>query len=151
MNQQYIIRLQRDEAKRHPALREWFGERRIPSLFCLRLRGRWWVGDQENWVLSTQKFPMKAAAPMPIETPLQASTLIMMLGSQISRVEVGENSNVSIALSDGRVLTVQGVNEQWEESWFLELPVDDPDREEWSIVCNSQGLIAGRFPGTASV
>jgi hypothetical protein len=94
---------------------------------------------------------MKAAAPMPIETPLQASTLIMMLGSQISRVEVGENSNVSIALSDGRVLTVQGVNEQWEESWFLELPVDDPDREEWSIVCNSQGLIAGRFPGTASV
>jgi hypothetical protein len=143
---EFIIRLQRDEAKRHPALREWFGERRIPSLFCLRLRGRWWIGEQEKWALSVQQFPMKAAPPMPIETALQASTLIMMLDSGISRADVDENSNITIALSDGRVMTVQGKNEEREESWFLELPVDDPDRDQWSIVCDSQGLIAGRFP-----
>ena len=86
------------------------------------------IGEQEKWALSVQQFPMKAAPPMPIETALQASTLIMMLDSEISRADVDENSNITIALSDGRIMTVQGTNEEWEESWFLELPVNDPDR-----------------------
>ena len=143
---EFIVRFQRDEAKRHPALREWFGERRIPSLFCLRLRGNWWIGEPDQWAMSVQQFPMKAAPPMPIETALQASTLIMMLDSEISRVEVGENSNISLVLADGRAMTVQGTNEEWEESWLLELPIDDPDRDQWSIICDSRGLIGGRFP-----
>ncbi len=81
---EFIIRLQRDEAKRLPELREWFGERRIPPLFCLRLRGEWWVGQKEKWEMSVQQFPMKGAPPMPIEAPLQASTLVMLLDIEIS-------------------------------------------------------------------
>jgi hypothetical protein len=34
----------------------------------------------------------------------------------------------------------------WDESWFLELPADDPDRDHWQIVCESQGIIGGKFP-----
>jgi hypothetical protein len=74
-----------------------------------------------------------------------------MLDSEISRINVDENSNITIVLSDERVMTIEGMNEDWEESWLLELPIDDPDRDQWSIVCDSQGLIAGRFPGPVSV
>ena len=83
------------------------------------------------------------------EAPLQASSLMMMLGIEISAVRVGADSELTLVLADGRILTVEGINEEWEESWFLELPVDDPDRDQWSIVCDSQGHISGRFPGSS--
>jgi hypothetical protein len=143
---EFIVRLQRDNAKLSSALREWFGENRIPPMFCLRLRGTWWVGEEEQWALSVQKFPMKGVPPIPLEAPLQASTLMTMLDCEISEVRVDESSNLALVLSDGRVIAVQGRNEEWEESWFLELPVDDPDRDLWSVVCDSEGLIAGSFP-----
>ena len=148
---EFIIRLQRDNAKRHPALRDWFGEGRIPPLFGLRLRGKWWIGEKEKWTLSVQQFPMKGVPPIPIEAPLQASTLMMMLDSEIFEVRVDEDSNLMLVLSNGQTIAIQGVNEEWEESWFLELPVDDPDRDQWSIVCDSQGHIYGRFPGPVAI
>ena len=147
---EFILRLQRDEAQRHPALQEWFDERRIPPLFCLRLRGKWWIGDQEKWTLSIQRFPMKGVPPIPPEAPLQASTLMMILDTEISVVRVGENGDLALVLSDGRVMTVQGINPECEESWFLELPVDDIDRDQWSIVCDSEGYIEGRYPGSTA-
>lgn len=116
---EFIIRLQRDEAKRLPELREWFGERRIPPLFCLRLRGEWWVGQKEKWEMSVQQFPMKGAPPMPIEAPLQASTLVMLLDIEISGSRVDQNGNLVLVLSDGQIITVRGTEEQWTESWFL--------------------------------
>jgi hypothetical protein len=148
---EFIVRLQRDEAKRHPGLRDWFGEGRIPSLFCLRLRGKWWIGEKEKWALSLQQFPMKGVPPIPLEAPLQASALMMMLDSEITAVRVDEDSNLTLILSDGKIIAIQGINEEWEESWLLELPVDDPDRDQWSIVCDDQGLIDGRFPGPFTV
>lgn len=143
---EFIIRIQRDGAKKHPALEALFGELRIPPLFCLRLRGKWWIGEEQSWETSVQQFPIKGVSPMPLEAPLQASTLLMMLDNQISAVRVNEKSDLTLVLSDGRLLTVQGKGGEWEESWFLELPVDDPDRDKWSIVCDSQGSISGRFP-----
>lgn len=65
-------------------------------------------------------------------------------------MHVDENSNLTLVLSDGRVMRVQRINQEWEESWFLELPIDDIDRDQWSIVCDSEGHIAGRFPGSAT-
>jgi hypothetical protein len=147
---EFIIRLQRDNAEHHPALAEWFGERRVPPIFCLRLRAEWWIGEREKWMQAVHNFPMKAAPPMPVETALQASTLIMLLHSQVSRVVVRENSDLTLVLSDGRELTVRGSGGEWDECWFLELPVDDIDRDEWSIVCDSEGCIAGKYPGSAN-
>ena len=147
---EFIIRIQRDEAQKPAALREWFGERRIPSLFCLRLRAKWWIGELDKWMVSVQQFPIKAVPPLPKETAIQASTLIMLLGSEILKVDVDENSCITVVLSGGQVMTVQGTNGEWEESWFLELPVDDRDRDQWSIVCDSNGLIAGKYPGSVT-
>lgn len=147
---EFIIRIQRDEAKRSAKLNEWFGERRIPSLICLRLRGKWWIGEQVKWLSSVEQFPMKADPPMPVETALQASTLIMLLDNEILDVSVNEHGDLALVLSDGRVMTAEGANEEWEESWFLELPIDDPDRDQWSIICDSQGRITGRFPSAVN-
>ncbi len=148
---EFILRIQRDNAKTNPGLQEWFGARRIPPLFCLRLRGKWWVGEEKQWELSVQQFPVKGVAPIAKEAPLQASTIMMMLGCEISAIRANKNSDLTLVLSDGRLVTIAGTNEEWAESWFLELPVDDPDRDQWTIVCDSQGLIGGSFPGFAAV
>ena len=148
---EFILRIQRDEAQRSQALHDWFGESRIPSLFCLRLRGKWRIGEPQEWAMAVQQFQMKGITPMPAEAPLQASTLMLLLGIEILEVRVDENGGLTLVLSDGRLLIVEGLNEEWEESWFLELPVDDPDRERWSIICDSQGKISGRFPEPKSV
>lgn len=143
---EFIIRIQRDEATRHPTLQEMFGKQRIPSLFCLRLRSTWRFDDPQQWEAHLQHFPMRGVAPIAFEAPLQAAILMTTLGNTILQVKVNENGDLTMSLSGGRSMTVQGTGGQWEESWFLELPVDDPDRDRWSIICDSQGLIGGKFP-----
>jgi hypothetical protein len=148
---EFIVRIQREDARSPQVLQDWFGENRIPSLFCLRLRAKWRIGEQQEWARALQQFPIKGVAPIPEEAPLQASSLMMVLGIEISMVRVDQNSGLALILADGRKLVVEGINEEWEESWFLELPVDDPDRDQWSIICDSKGHISGRFPESRSV
>lgn len=143
---EFILRIQRDEARRHPILENMFSGVRIPSLLCLRMRSEWWVGERPEWENLVKGFPMKGISPLLPEAPLQASTLMTMLGTEISEVVVDERSDLRLNLTDGRSVLVKGTCGAWEESWFLELPVDDPDRALWSIVCDSQGSIAGKSP-----
>jgi hypothetical protein len=145
---EFIVRFQRDERTKHPALKQMFGEMRIPPLFCLRLRNSWWIGDRQRWETSVLAFPLKGAHPIPPEAPMQAGILLTMLyKTQVSTVITDENLDLRLDLSDGRSITIQSVGGQWPESWFLELPVDDPDRDKWAIVCDSgSGVIAGKCP-----
>ena len=99
---------------------------------------------------SGPQLPDESRTSDAVETALQASTLIMLLHSQVSGVVVRENSDLTLVLSDGRELTVRGSGGEWDECWFLELPVDDIDRDEWSIVYDSEGCIAGKYPGSAN-
>jgi len=82
---------------------------------------------------------------------MQASILMTKLGKEIASLEVSEKGTLTLDLSDGSSLIVEGVGGGWDESWILELPVDDPDRDEWQIVCESQGVIGGRFPTSLQV
>jgi hypothetical protein len=143
---EFIIRIQRDNAKENPELRARFGATRIPPMFCLRLRGTWWIGDLPNWKASLETYPFRGAPPVKTEEPLQASTLMIKLGARILETSVNNNGDLTLILGDGSSLTVEGRGGQWEESWLLELPVDDPDRGRWSIVCDSQGMIGGSLP-----
>ncbi len=72
---------------------------------------------------------------------MQASILMTKLGKAIASFKVSETGTLTLNLSDGSSLTVDGVGGGWDESWILELPVDDPDRDEWQIMCESQGVI----------
>ena len=143
---EFILRIQRDEATKPQALHDWFGDARIPSLFCLRLRGKWKMGEQAEWERSLRHFPMKGTSPIPVEAPLQASILMTMLDKVISTVVVGEDGAVTLTFLNGQTLTVEGINEESEESWFLELPIDDPDLTRWSMVCDSLGHVSGEYP-----
>lgn len=143
---EFVLRLQRDEAVRHPALTKMFGSLRIPPLFCLRLRGIWRMGKQLEWEEAIQEFPLKGIPPVPVEAPMQASLLMRKLNKQILTVRVNEDSDLTLDLSDGSWIFVQGIGGGWDESWILELPVDDPDRDQWQIISETQGLIGGTFP-----
>lgn len=143
---EFVLRIQRDDAVRHPALQEMFGDLRVPSLFCLRLRGKWWIGPKQDWERAIQHFPLRAASPIADEGPMQAGVLMTKLGSEISAISVSEKGDLTLTLSDESSIVVEGLGGGWDESWILELPVDDPDRDHWQILCESQGAIGGRFP-----
>ena len=143
---EFILRIQRDEAATHPALRQMFGSLRIPPLFCLRLRGTWWIGQRQDWELAVQRFPLKGTSPIAPEAPMQAAILITELGKQISALRVGENCDLTLDISDGSSIVVQGTGGGWDEAWILEPPADDPELDKWQIVCESQGLIGGKIP-----
>lgn len=124
------------------------GSVRIPSLLCLRLRGIWWIGQHSEWDKAVQSFPLKGVSPIALEAPMQAGLLVTKLGKEILTVKVGENSDLTLDMSDGSSMLIQGTGGGWDESWLLELPVDDPDRDKWQIVCESQGIIGGTFPSS---
>ena len=145
---EFVLRCERDVKNPAPALEEMFGKTRIPPAFNVRLRNTWWIGDRKQWERLVQTFPLQGLRPPRPETPLQAATLVnAMFRTRIVALRVNESSDLTLELSDGKSLTVQGIGGEDEESWFLELPVDDPDVREWSIVCeSSSGTIGGKFP-----
>jgi len=93
------------------------------------------------------KFPIKSPPGIPEETSVQASVLVAMLEAKIVDIFISQTGDLDVSLSNGDELHVQGAGGQWEESWFLELPIDEPDREKWSIICMSDGAIHVRSPG----
>jgi hypothetical protein len=93
---EFILRIQRDEAARHPDLTKMFGGRRIPSLFCLRLRSTWRIEKQLEWDEAIQQFPLKGVPPVAVEAPMQASLLITKLNKSISAVRVREENQITL-------------------------------------------------------
>jgi hypothetical protein len=143
-----VLRYERDVKNTPPELREIFGNTRIPPAVNLRLRNIWWLGNPDEWNKSVRDFPVQGLRPDHPETPFQAATLVnMMFRTRIAAVEVNDSSDLKLDLSDGRTLTVRGIGGEEEESWFLELPVDDPHVRDWSIVYESvDGDVCGKFP-----
>jgi hypothetical protein len=119
-------------------------------MFSLRLRNNWWVGSHKEWQQLLAAFPVKPPAGLAEETALQASTIVALLESAIMDIYISPTGDLDISLSNGQVLHVQGAGGQWDESWFLELPADDPDRDKWSVICSSDGTIHVRTPETSS-
>jgi hypothetical protein len=46
---EFIIRFQRDNIAKSPAIKELWADTKAPSLFCFRFRSRWWIGKREEW------------------------------------------------------------------------------------------------------
>jgi len=141
----FVLRIQRDELIRHPDLQAMFPSSRIPSLLCLRLVNTW-LGGEKQWQKSVENFPWKGTLPIPKEAPMQAALIMTLLDQRISRVEISNSGDLRLDFSDERSLTVRGRGGESEFSWLLELPSDDPDREDWSIVCESDGQVSCKFP-----
>lgn len=142
---EFIIRVQREVRPTKDLLNIW-GDVRIPPMFCLRLRNKWWVGSRDEWEKTLSKFPIKSPPGIPEETPLQASALVTMLEARILDICISQTGDMDISLSNGAELHVKGAGGQWDESWFLELPVDEPDREKWSVISMSDGTLHMRTP-----
>jgi hypothetical protein len=142
---EFIIRMQREVQPTKDLLNIW-GNVRIPPMFCLRLRNKWWVGSRDEWRKIMARFPIKSPPGFPEETSLQASVLVATLEAKVLDICISQTGDLDISFSNGDELHVQGAGGQWDESWFLELPVDEPDREKWSIICTSDGTIHMRSP-----
>lgn len=142
---EFIIRVQREVRPTKDLVNIW-GDIRIPPMFCFRLRNEWWAGSIAEWRKLMAVFPIKSPPGIPEETPMQASMVVAMLEAKILDIFISQTGDLDIPLSNGDELHVQGAGGRWEESWFLELPVDDPDREKWSIICTSDGLVHVRTP-----
>lgn len=143
---EFVVGFQRQLTAKLVDLKNVLGITRLPPMFNLRLRNTWWVGEHSEWAALVEGFPIKGNLPIPAEAPLQASLLTCSLGSFVKSIIVHETGDLSVEMSNGMRIFISGTGGEWEESWFLELPVDDPDRDKWAIVCDSSGLISGHYP-----
>jgi len=143
---EFALRLQRDETLPDDAAATVFSGVRIPTLFGLRLHGPWWTGKRHEWKQQVEAFPVSPAAGLPAEATLQASTILHLMGPTITGVELQEPGDLTLHFSNGEVLHIAGTGTESEESWLLELAPDDPDQENWWIVCDNKGDLFGKWP-----
>ena len=138
----FILRVQRDTSPNQQQL-----DVRIPPIFCLRLEADWWVGDRELWDESQKLFPIRELRQFSTtDMPMRAAVIAQMLGSKILDVRIAFDGRLSILTTDKITLTVPGVSQGFDYSWSIELPADDAQRNEWSLVCETNGGLYGRVP-----
>lgn len=144
---EFVLRVQRDNTTPNRRVTELWGTLRIPSLFWFRLRSTWRVGDPVVWNETIDNFPIKAQPDRPPEETLQAARLMQLLGTTIDGIKIREEGELELSLSNGERLCVAG-HSDWFESWFIELPPDDPDNDNWWFECDSSGTVSSRWPGS---
>ena len=138
----FILRIQRDTT---PKQHQW--DVRIPPIFCLRLEADWWVGERKQWDESQKVFPIRELRQFSTkDVPMRAAVIAQMLGSKISDVRVAFDGTLSILTTDNMSMTVPGVSQAFDYSWSVELPADDAQRNEWSLICETNGEVYGRVP-----
>jgi hypothetical protein len=106
-----------------------------PKILCLEIKARAYVGSIEDWNRFMEQLPHRARRTDSDE-PALAYWLMLLMGSTIHHVQIDGEGALSLFTSDSEVLTVQGTDGVWEESWVLRQP---PDLGKLEIVCDSQG------------
>lgn len=122
----------------------------LPIQVSLVLKARWWVGDRDEIPLEMNvKDPalLKCGA----ERPYQAFKLMTFVGHTVKQADVDSSSNLRLLLSQGEVLTVQGVEPAWEFSWYLFVPSEIPGVDSWAVNCDSSGSLEGSWPQNAPI
>jgi hypothetical protein len=138
----FIIRVQRNADPKQSQTSV-----RIPPIFCIRLESDWWVGDRKQWDEAKKQFPIRELRQYSTQgVPMRAAVIGQMLGSKITEVRVAVDGTLTILTTDNFTMTVPGVSRAVDYSWSVELPADDADRTEWSLVCEADGQLYGRLP-----
>ena len=108
-----------------------------PKVLCLEIKARCYVGSIEDWNRITEQLPFRAR-PIDPDEPALAYWLMLLMGSTIDHVRINEDGALSMFTSDSEVLTVEGTDDIWDESWILRQP---PDLGRLKIICDSQGSL----------
>ena len=106
-----------------------------PKVLCLEIQARCYIGSIEDWNRFIAQLPLRARRTDSDE-PALAYWLMLLMGANIHHVQIDGEGTLSIFTSDSEILTVEGIDDVWEESWILRQP---PDLGKLEIVCDSQG------------
>ena len=106
-------------------------------MLCLEIKAKCYVGSIEDWNRIIEQLPFRSRRTDPDE-PALAYWFMLLMGSTIDHVRINEDGALSMFTSDSEVLTVEGTDDLWNESWILQQP---PDLGNLKIICDSQGSL----------
>ena len=109
-------------------------------MLSLDLRSGVRVGNEDDWKRFISSLPLQARRGEKDE-PALAYRLMLLLGATIREVNLLDDGSISIGTTDGETITVQGLEDVWEESWVLEEPREVAGDNAKSITCRSDGKI----------
>ena len=89
----------------------------------------------KDWNRTIKQLPFRSRRTDPDE-PALAYWFMLLMGSTIDHVRITDDGALSMFTNDLEVLTVEGADDVWDESWILRQP---PDLGKLKIICDSQG------------
>jgi len=114
-----------------------------PQVLYLDIKAMTYFGELEQWKNFVQSLPIKARR-IENDEPAIAYRLLLMIGSEISGVELGYDGTLTIETTDNESITVVGKDDVWDESWLLVEPEDVAGGNARFVSCDSMGgLLAG--------
>jgi hypothetical protein len=71
--------------------------------------------------------------------------LMIVGGREVTDVRVAGGS-LTIEVAGDEILLVPGTEDEFEESWIVDVPPDVPNAALWSVVCTDRGEVHCRYP-----
>jgi len=117
----------------------------VPVSTVLTLRSQWWIGDRGDREQALQgTLPFKAA-PEVTRQALRISGIVSLFGGGQEVLDAAVNDDGTLVISTLLgALIVSGREDDFEESWIIDIPTDVPYHDRWSVVCTSTGELFGR-------
>lgn len=111
-----------------------------PQVLYLDTKAMTYIGKLEQWENFVQSLPFKARRTENDE-PAIAYRLMLLLGAEVSNVELASDGTLTIETTDGESITVVGRDDVWEESWSLAEPANVAGEESTPrfVICDSEG------------
>jgi hypothetical protein len=120
----------------------------IPMVVRLTLRSNWRIGTAEEWEALLSRLPIKPEGGEPGD-PARAYMLMIIGGREVTAVRVTGGS-LTIEVAGDEILVVPGTENEFEESWIVDVPPDVPNAALWSVVCTDRGEVYCRYPSAWS-
>ena len=119
----------------------------MPMVVWLTMRSQWWIGEREKWEALLKKAPIHYAG-CEADEPMLAYALMCLHGARIEDVALYDDSTLTLVTSLHANIHLSGKDDTFEESWSIDIPLDVPNHELWSVVCSDTGELFGRQPGS---
>ncbi len=123
----FVIRLEREKIS---------GEK--PNVLYLDIKAAARSGDKASWEKLVASLPYKARRGE-VDEPALAYMIMLLLGSEITSVDLDDDGSISISTTDGETLYISGVDDVWDESWVLSEASKICGENSRAVICSASG------------
>lgn len=112
-----------------------------PQVLYLEIKSKMLIGNVNKWQEFVQSLPLKARRGE-LEDPALAYRCMLLVGAEITGVELSGDGSLDIETGDNEAINIKGQDEVWEESWILSEPREVVGNNARFVICDSHGAVS---------